>query len=94
MCSRATCTRFATRRILKERKYERHDANFAASAAASRFDTSRMHTGWPVVHFPPEYLLHAKFHMTPVISNTARREEWYILDKHDHEAIVAAANEA
>ena len=77
----------------RERKYERHDAAFAASAADSRFDTSRMHTGWPVVYFPPEYLLHTKFHMTPVTSATARREKWYILDKHDHDAIVVAAHQ-
>ena len=46
----------------KERKYERHDKAFAASAAASRFKEPP-HTGWPVVYFPPEMIMHTKFHM-------------------------------
>ena len=74
----------------KERKYERHDEAFAASAPPSRF-AQPPHTGWPVVYFPPAFLLHVKFHMIPVTSNTARREEWYVLDAAEHDAIQAAA---
>ena len=75
----------------KERKYELHDAEYATSAAGSRFDRSRMWAGWPVVYFPPDYLLHVKFHMTPVVSNTQQRQKWYVLDKDDRDAMVEAA---
>ena len=69
---------------------ETYDKEFASSAAASRFKEPP-HTGWPVVFFPPEMILHAKFHMIPVTSNTARREVWYVLDTPDHDACLEAA---
>lgn len=53
-----------------------------------------MHTGWPVVCFPPNYLLYTKIHMVLVTSTITQRERWDVPDKHDHEVIVAAANES
>jgi hypothetical protein len=74
----------------KERKYELLDLAFAANKP-SRLDADRLWTDFPHVYFPVEMLLHVKIYLTPGNSNTARREGWYILDKHDHEAITTAA---
>ncbi len=77
----------------KEKKYELHDAHFAEERPG-RINRAALWPGWPVVYFPIEMLIHAKFHMTPVNSNTARREKWYVLDVADHDAITTAARHA
>ena len=73
----------------KERKYELLDVSFASQL--KRLDKSRLWPGSPHVYFPIEMLLHVHFHLAPVNSNTKRREEWYVLDKDDHETITTAA---
>jgi hypothetical protein len=74
----------------KERKYELWDPAFAAGNP-KRLDADRLWPGFPHVYFPVEMLLNVKLYLTPGNSNTARREGWYILDKHDHDAIMTAA---
>jgi hypothetical protein len=74
----------------KQLKYELHDPAYAAERAA-RIDRGALWPDWPIVHFPVEMLLHVKFHLAPTFSNTVRREKWHLLDKHEHEAITAAA---
>ena len=74
----------------KELKYELHDPSFAADRPA-RIDRGSLWPDWPVVYFPPDMLLHVKFHLAPAFSKTVRREKWYLLDKHEHEAITVAA---
>ena len=75
----------------KERKYELWDLAFAADKP-NRLDADLLWPDFPHVYFPVEMLLHVKFHLAPGNSNTARREGWCILDKHDHEAIMTAAH--
>jgi hypothetical protein len=73
----------------KERKYELMDVAFASQL--KRLDKGRLWPGFPHVYFSIEMLLHVQFHLAPVNSNTRRREDWYVLDKDDHEAITTAA---
>ena len=77
----------------KQLKYELHDPAFAADHPG-RIERGALWPDWPVVYFPIEMLLHTKFHLAPTFSNTQRREKWYLLDKHEHEAITAAAHSA
>jgi hypothetical protein len=75
----------------KKRKNELWDLAFAADKP-DRLDADRLWSGFPHVYFPVEMLLHVNFYLTPGTSKTARREGWFILDKRDHEAIMAAAH--